>query len=156
QSSGAAIVLSGSLTERGLRQLVSPLLSPAVTAAGQATPSKAPAPGKPSAEASQRYFRSVYKLVNELKKQKQQTYNNLARAYQNYAQQIDELPLLGVDPELQSFGAQVAVTLRGMATLGKATQSQSQMLSLQRADAPVQSTGSAPYGDAYWGYGYAP
>src|SRR5439155_19563278 len=75
QARGASVVLSGALTERGLRQLVSPLLSPAVAAAGQslsANPS-----GKPSAEASQRYFRSVSKLLTELQKQKQQTYNNL-------------------------------------------------------------------------------
>ncbi|HTK78518.1 MAG TPA: hypothetical protein VL371_24890 [Gemmataceae bacterium] len=155
QSSGASVVLSGPLTERGLRQLVSELLTPAVTATVQATPSKA-TPGKPSVEASQKYFRSVSKLLNELQKQKQQTYNNLARAYQNYARQIDELPLLGVDPDLLTYGAQVAVTLRGLATLGKATLSQGQMLSMQRADAAVQTSGSTPYGNGYWGYGYAP
>jgi hypothetical protein len=154
KSSGASIVLSGALTERGLRQLVSPLLSPAVATSGNAMSSSGPA--KPSAEASQKYFRSVSKLLNELQKQKQSTYNNLSRAYQNYAQQIDELPLLGVDPDLQTYGSQVSVTLRGLATLGKATLSQSQTLALQRADAAVQSPGSTPYGNAYWGYNYAP
>jgi len=154
QSSGTSVVLSGGLTERGLRQLVSPLLTPAMAAAGSAPSTTAP--DKPSVEASQKYFRSVSKLLNELHKQKQQTYNNLARAYQNYAQQIDELPLLGVDPDLLNYGAQVAVTLRGLATLGKATLSQSQMLSIQRADAAVQSSGSTPYGNSYWGYDYAP
>jgi hypothetical protein len=156
QSSGPSVVLSGSLTERGLRQLVSPLLSPAMAGAGRAAEAKTPPPNKPTAEASQKYFRSVSKLTNELHKQKQQTYNNLARAYQNYAQQIDELPLLGVDPDLLTYGSQVSVTLRGLATLGKATQSQNQVMALQRADAPVQSTGSTPYGSDYWGYGYAP
>jgi hypothetical protein len=154
QSSGGSVVLSGALTERGLRQLVSPLLTPAMAAAGSSM--SANAPGKPSAEASQKYFRSVSKLTNELHKQKQQTYNNLARAYQNYAQQIDELPLLGVDPDLLTYGSQVAITLRNLAVLGKATLSQSQTLALQRADAAVESSGSTPYGNAYWGYNYAP
>lgn len=154
RSSGGSVVLSGALTDGGLRQLVGPLLSPAMAAVGNSAPAKAP--GQPTAEASQRYFRSVAKLTKELQKQKQQTYNNLARAYQNYAQQIDELPLLGVDPELLTYGAQVSVTLRNLAVLGKATLGQSQQLALQRADAPVQSTASTPYGDGYWGYGYAP
>jgi hypothetical protein len=157
RSSGPAVVLSGPLTERGLRQLVSPLLSPAVTAAhnGPAPGS----PGKPTAAASQRYFQSVSKLLKELRAQKTQTYNNLSRMYQTYAQQIDELPLLGVDPELQTYAMQVSITLRNLGTLGKATLNQNRMLSMQRSDAAVQVGGSTPtvgyggYGGNYGGYG---
>ena len=160
RTNGPAVVLSGPLTERGLRQLLSPLLSPAMTAVQNSAPSGAAGQpstsGQPTAAASQRYYRSVHKLLNELKSQKQQTYNHLARAYQNYAQQIDELPLLGVDPELLTYGGQISVTLRNMATMGKATLNQNQVMAMQRADTPVQTSGSTTYGNAYWGYGYVP
>jgi hypothetical protein len=150
---GSAVVLSGPLTDRGLRQLVCPLLSPSVTSAPAPT---AATPGQPSVAASQKYFRSVAKLIKELQAQKPDTYTQLARAYQNYAAQIDEMPLLGVDPDLLTYGAQISVTLRGMAALGKATISQSQILALQRTSTPVQMSGSQPYGNGSWGYGYAP
>jgi hypothetical protein len=50
RASGPAVILSGTLTERGLRQLVSPLLSPAVVATSTgSSPAAAGDSGKPNA-----------------------------------------------------------------------------------------------------------
>ena len=67
---------------------------------------------QPTAANSLTYFHSVNKLLAELRKQSSKTYAILARHYQQYAQQIDELPILGVDPDLLKWGGDVAVTLR--------------------------------------------
>jgi hypothetical protein len=156
RTSGPTVVLSGPLSERGLRQLLSPLLSPAMTAAPAPPPGgpRSAGPAKPTAAASQKYFRAVTRLLNDLKGQKPKTYNNMAQSYQQYAQQIDELPLLGVDEELLKWGADVAVTLRSLATLAKSTQSQKNIIAMNRADVPVQSSGSYNTADA-WGYQYS-
>jgi hypothetical protein len=146
---GWAVVLSGPLTDRGVRLLLSPLIAPTMAP----TPSAA-APagdGKSEAATSQRYFRSVKKLLDDLQQQKNRTYNAIAQAYQKYAQQIDELPILGVDPELLQWGGQVATTLRGLAGLAKSTQSQKNIASINYARTMYQ--GSYNSTDA-WGYQY--
>ena len=115
--SGPAIVMSGQLSEPGLRQLLSLLLSPSMTTSAAPTTSKpAPSDDQPNAAASKKFFRSVNTLLKELRQQKSQTYTIMARRYQECAQQMDELPLLGVEPDLLKWGGDVAITLRSMAT----------------------------------------
>ncbi len=148
---GTAVVLSGPVTEAGLRLLLSPLLSPAMTSA--AGPGTAAPSGRPDVAASQKYFRSVNKLIHDLKQLKASTYSVLSRNYQNYAQQMDELPILGVDPELLKWGSDVAATLRGLASLGKATQNQQAIISAQRMTVEQTVGGGFNASDA-WGYVY--
>jgi hypothetical protein len=154
RADGGAVVLSGPLTERGLRQLLCPLLSPIVTPAAHATMESAPAPADSkgqAAAASLKYYRSVKKLLDDLRQQKSKTYNASAQAYQKYAQQIDELPILGVDPELLKWGGEVAVTLRGLAGLAKATLSQKNVAAMNYARTMYQGSYNSSDG---WGYQY--
>ena len=110
-----------------------------------------PADSKGQAANSQRYYHAVKKLLDDLRQQKNRTYNASAQAYQRYAQQIDELPILGVDPELLKWGGDVAVTLRGLAGLARATLSQKNVAAMNYARAVSQ--GSYNSSDA-WGYRY--
>jgi hypothetical protein len=75
----------------------------------------------PKAVASQRYFKSVTILIDELKQQKAPNYNKLAYWLYQYSQKIDNLPMLNVDPELMSYGASVSAALRGLSEVAKGT-----------------------------------
>jgi hypothetical protein len=147
RAEGHAVVLSGPLTQPGLRALLCPLLSPAMT------PPIAPAAAgaQQTVAGSQKYFHSVTKLLAELRQAKSSTYAVMARRYQQYAQQIDELPILGVDAELLKWGGDVSATLRSLATLAKATNSQKNIAAMNYAAAVSQ--GSSTSTDA-WGYQY--
>ena len=154
RASGGAVVLSGPLTERGLRQLLSPLLSPVVMSpAAAASPTTGGTPASPQGQAatSQMYFRSVTKLLKDLQQQRLTNYNTIAQVYQRYAQQIDELPLLGVDAELLKWGGDVSATLRSLATLAKTTKSQKGIAAMNYYAAVSQGSSTAT--DA-WGYQY--
>jgi hypothetical protein len=152
---GGSVVLSGPLSEAGLRLLLSPLLSPTMAPSAPAATAAAAPAGDPKAQAaaSQRYFRSVKALLDDLHGQKGKTFTAAAQAYQKYAQQIDELPILGVDPELLKWGGDVAVTLRGLAGLAKATGSQNRQIAMNLGSTPVTNTGTYNATDG-WGYQY--
>src|SRR5207249_288183 len=74
---GKAVILTGKLSERGLRQVLSPFIRPA---AMNIIESESPGTlsQNPKAVASQRYFRSVQTLLNDLKVQKTKTFQQLA------------------------------------------------------------------------------
>lgn len=151
---GNAVVMRGKLSERGLRQTLSLMLSPAAT--GNNPEANASSPGNtaadPQAVTSQRYYRSVTKLLHDLREERPRNYNNLGYIHNKYAQQIDELPVLNVDKELLDYGAAVAAALRGMGMLARNTSTQGAYLRGQA------TTGIVPYYGNYsgggWGYSY--
>lgn len=120
--SGNSFSLQGSLSARGLRELLSMLNSP--TVAASATPSAAPAapsPGEtaspaPAAsmgQASLRYYKSVQRIVEQCREYKAQTMGEKGMWNDRLSRKIDTLPILDVDPELLDYGANVASLLRG-------------------------------------------
>lgn len=115
-SSGKSVALKFTLTDQGLRRIMSLVPMPLVnrpTASGGTPGSAATA----DLAASRNYYRQVSRLLTDL-----QRLNRSAREYQktalwhdNYARRIAELPVVGVDPELLDYGADVVQKLRLLA-----------------------------------------
>jgi hypothetical protein len=80
--------------------------------------------------------------------------------YENYARKVDNLPILGVDPDLVKFGGEMANTLRQASFAIKSGGVASGIA--QRNAAPIYNTfsGSTTYGASYrsgwYGSGYVP
>ncbi|MGV3484986.1 MAG: hypothetical protein ACO1RT_11265 [Planctomycetaceae bacterium] len=110
---GGTFKLSGTLSTAGTRRVLSVLELPPSLAHSleESSPS-----GSSAAHASQLYFQSVRTLLDDLrakpKKDGVQTMGQAAIWYDKYARKIDDLPVLGVDPVLLSFGADIANGLR--------------------------------------------
>jgi hypothetical protein len=78
-----------------------------------------PSPGTPEheqlvAKASQKYFKEVQVLVDDLHSTLNKTRDNHAVWMERYGRKIDRLPILNVDSDLLGWGASVASTFREM------------------------------------------
>ena len=112
------ISLGGNLERSGLMRLGSlfaapPSLEKTPSASASSTPADADSLQKLS---SQQYFKSVSELVDDLKEKPSstgvKTLGQVGAWFGKYAQRIDNLPVLNVDPELLDYGAFVASALR--------------------------------------------
>lgn len=112
-----SIELSGPLTKPAMRRIFSLLELPSDKFSTLKDAKPAPADDTESvAEASQRYFKSVSTLLDDIRKEfatNRDARRNLAPTYmERYARNIDRLPILNVDEELLAYGAAVAETMR--------------------------------------------
>jgi hypothetical protein len=157
ETRGSSIVLSGKLTRGGLRQMLSPMLRPAAMVEEEESPGTE-AMKDPKVIASQRYYRSVNKLLTELQDQKAKTLTRIAYFMTKYADSMDELPLLNVDPELVKFGQGTSKILRIMSGVATGTESSSKLTQALTTEGWSTYSGyGVGYGGAYgYGYGYVP
>ena len=111
-------LLSGRLSETGLRRLLSVLELPAPLAAAMDEVRLADdgTPESAMRVASQQYFQTLSALLDDLRdkprRNRVQTFGQAAIWYARYARKIDALPILNVDPVLVQFGAETAQQLR--------------------------------------------
>ncbi|REJ92766.1 MAG: hypothetical protein DWQ34_07980 [Planctomycetota bacterium] len=136
-----SIVLEGDLSTDGLRRVASLLEMPSTTFSDL----KGVEPVEPDspdyAQTSQRYYRSVAALIEDLRKTLDDTRDNHALWMERYGRKVDELPILNVDPELLDWGATVSESFRSMGNVERKSGTR----------AGVRK--SAVYGDyAYSGY----
>jgi hypothetical protein len=117
QTNGKSIRLIGKLEKSGLRRIMSlipvpPPLQDARQAASQLSDEEAQK--NLIVAASQNYFKSVDSLVQDLKKDKRgrSTRGQTAVFFDRYADRIDRLPSLNVDPYLLDLGQYVSSSLR--------------------------------------------
>jgi hypothetical protein len=155
---GRSIVLSGSLTETGARMLLSPLLHPTTTARieNEQVSASGSLSRESAAAASQRYFSSVKTMLDDLQKQKVKTYKQQSYWYNQFAEKIDELPILNVDEELTKYGSSVSTTLRGLCNLSTNVDVAQEGIRMNMGESLISVPGSSYYyGNGYgWGYGY--
>jgi hypothetical protein len=166
RTSGTQIILSGTATETGVRQMLMPLLTPSARITSKPDGSYGQQMSQdPKATASVRYFKSVKTLLDDLQVQKVKTYKNMSYLLQKYAQSIDELPMLNVDEMLLKYGAGVSNTLRGLSSLALGTLDKNNFLEANKTEgffnynaAPYYGYGyNGAYGSGYaWGQGYYP
>jgi len=119
---GNTFMLKGPLSTIGTRRILSVLeLPPALTqlldeASSGSSAGGTGTGGSGGAKPSQLDFQSITSLLNDLrekpKKDHVQTTGQAAMWYGKYALKLDNLPILGVDPTLLSFGADIAGGLR--------------------------------------------
>ena len=113
---GTSITWSGELSPGSLRRLIA-LLVPASAGAGSLQSEEPNAATTVSPEAkkaatSQRYFRSVKDLIDELHQTLHKTRDNHAVWFERYARKVDDLPMKDVDKDLLTFGGNVSSSFR--------------------------------------------
>jgi hypothetical protein len=157
KAEGKSIVLSGPISERGVRMMLSPLLHPSApgTIINEQADSSGSLKPESAASASQRYFNSVNTMLNDLRQQKVKTYKQQSYWYYQFAEKIDELPMLNVDQDLLKFGSSVSTTLRGLCNLSTNVDVAQQGIKMNMGETLVSVPGSYYYGGGYgWGYGW--
>jgi hypothetical protein len=147
---GKSVVLYGKLSERGMRQILSPLVRPAPMNIMESESAGGKLATDPKAAASQRYFHSVQTLLNDLKQQKTKTFQQLAYWHNQFAEKIDALPMLNVDEDLLKYGSAVSTTLRGLANLANNTYVAQKAAVNNSGEALIQVNNAFNY------YGYGP
>jgi hypothetical protein len=147
--SGKSIILSGKLSEEGMRKILSPLVRPAPMNIMTSESAGGKLSTDPKAAASQRYFHSVQSLLNDLKQQKAKTFQQLAYWHNQFAEKIDALPMLNVDEDLLKYGSAVSTTLRGLANLASGTYAAQKAAVNKSGEALIQ----VPNAYNYYGYG---
>src|SRR6266446_9058563 len=138
--------------------MLSPLLHPSATASLENEQSDSSGSLKPEAAvaASQRYFSSVKTMLDDLQQQKVKTYKQQSYWYHQFAEKIDELPMLNVDEDLLKYGSSVSTTLRGMCNLSTNVDVAQQGIRMNMGETMVSvPPSSSYYGNGNgWGYGY--
>jgi len=114
--SGTQISIEGPLYQSGRQRILSVIDAPPAL---QAQKSQSTAGGQQDQEklgilASQQYFNTLKRLVDDLREQKKsgQTSGQVGMWYGKYARKIDSLPILNVDSDLVNFGGYVANQFR--------------------------------------------
>lgn len=112
EQSGKQLKLSGTLTSSGFRRILSVVrhsIQSDVVFSGDSAPSTE----IDIATRSKQYFSKLETIVNELRaKEKGRALNTYATWYERYADEIDEMPVLGVDEDLVKFGNAMANSFR--------------------------------------------
>ena len=126
--SGKTLALElGELSDESLRRVLSLILtdSPGSSAPGEpptpasdaTTNTARTVPSADAAHASRRYFTSVNRIVDDLRKAQRRSsnYARTATWHENFADKIEKLPTADVDREVLKYGDSVAAKLRALA-----------------------------------------
>ena len=112
---GTSVTWTGEISTVGLRQIVS-LIAPGSghrdLSVEETSPSAATSPQTIKATTSQKYFRSVKGLIDELHQTLNKTRDNHAVWFERYARKIDDLPIKDIDKDLLTFGGNVSNSFR--------------------------------------------
>jgi hypothetical protein len=152
------VTLQGPLTTSGARRLVSLLEldggvsvpEPETAAPVAATEGASPGLTAPTLAATQKYYRDLMTLIDDIKADKAKSQRTLSLWCDRYATKIDRMPILRVDQELLDFSRRITVTLRDLSNTG--TGANMNIIARQTTDA-ASSVGG--YG-GYYGFGYGP
>jgi hypothetical protein len=118
QVAGKEMLLRGSLQQSGIQRVCSLMDTPADLRKIEAT-----SPGNLGAtdgslvgRTTLQYFKMLEQYVGDIattkKRTQLQTPGMVGKWYKRYAEKIDALPILNVDPEMIKFGTQLSATLR--------------------------------------------
>ncbi len=156
---GTSVTLGGKLSEDDVKKYLALVLPPNPALDNDDAPTEA---GDKKALASQRYFRVVNGLVDDLKKTRKRYEEkstaasaNAPTAYKladnavvhdNCAKKIAQLPILDVDEELAQYAMDVSARLRAMAESLRGVKIQDNVLESHRQ--------SSAYSYGGYGYGY--
>ena len=152
--------LRGNVTEAMAHLLVSAIVRPSAVIRSEpvAGAGAIDTNSDPKAAASATYFQALKEQLDLLKNCKARSFKQLGLWYWKGAEQIDDLPILNVDPELQTLGMQISATLKGLSNLAQQTNSYTQIAEMnavtQLTTVPVTYSGAhfGPWGGA--GYSY--
>jgi len=113
---GNTFLLRGPMSPAGLRRVMSVLELPASLSQALADTGDANENGAGEATASRLYFEQVRVILDDLRMKPKRdgvtSHGQVAIWFDKYARKIDQLPILGVDEDLLSFGSETANRLR--------------------------------------------
>ena len=114
----SSLILSGPISAEGMDDIVSFLSSPGVLAdqeraVNRAEESANDSPEQQTLRATKAYFHTVTSIIERLRNGSAKTQGERALGNDRFARQIDQLPMLHVDPEMLDYGAKVATLMRG-------------------------------------------
>src|SRR5262249_47614730 len=121
---GNAFVLKGPLTPTSARLILSLVDNRATQQASREAENRPGLPPAPKVLASVIYFRSVSSLLDDIEPGKKANSNEKRTLYyRQYADKIDALPVLNVDPELLQYGSSASVTQPNLSRLSSMSKS---------------------------------
>lgn len=113
---GNTFLLRGSMSPAGLRRVMSVLELPASLSESLEETTASNAEGSGEATASRIYFEQVRVILDDLRAKPKRdgvsSHGQVAIWFDKYARKIDQLPILGVDADLLSYGSETANKLR--------------------------------------------
>lgn len=114
-TSDKSVQLTGVLEKSGMQRILSLLDSPPALRYAEQDTSSPESKKRLQLEATKMYFKSVGSLLDDLQADKKRRKNmaQLSVWFRKYADRIDDLPMLNVDPEMLDYGLYVSTTLRG-------------------------------------------
>lgn len=150
--SGSSILAGGDLDPSALMRLLSFLEIPTTKFSSLKDADTETSGADEMKNKSLAYFQSISKLIDDLQKaSKSSTGDNYW--FDRYAQKIDRLPILHVDPDLLDFGQKTGETLRVMSGARKSANMQGG-LAVSNVAANGGGRGYDNYGNSYGNSGY--
>ena len=149
--SGSSVMCRGLLDSDGLRRVLSFVEIPSTKFSSLKGQDTEKSSEEDMAENSLAYFQTITKMLEDLKKNSG-SYSGDSRWFDRYADRIDRLPILHVDPELLDFGQNTAQTLRVMSGARKDANMRS---GVRQTNMMASSGGYNGYNYSYGGSGYS-
>ncbi len=149
---GKALILSGPINAMSIVNLLSLFSStPSADTSPDESSENSQSEEKKKGQMSKRYFTSVTRIVEETRNLKGVGIGEHGIWNDKLSRKIDQLPILGVDPDVLNYGANVSQLLRGAGiTIRKAN-----IVAGTQIAPDVTTTASAGFGVGYGGgYGY--
>ena len=167
QVNGRTVSLEGELTTSGMKRLLSLfdrapsfMKPPAEPTATSTTTTTTPLPPPPSDDrsklyAAKSYFNKVTDYVRDLRSNSYDasTMGSIAMWYDSYARKIDQLPVVGVDPEVLAYSRRTANAMRQASSLIKGANYQKGVRQANVEPQYVTNTWGTTYGYSYGWYG---
>ena len=161
---GRQITLEGDLTSSGMKRIFSlfdrppsfrkpPPVPPSVTSAPTTAPSAASATSDDRSKvyAAQAYYKRVADYVGDLRSNSDSasTFGSIALWYETYARKIDQLPVVGVDPELVAYAGNTANLMRQASMEIKGANYRKGVRQANASPAPDNSNYNGGWGTSY-------
>jgi hypothetical protein len=149
---GNSFVMRGKLAPASARLLLSPVDNRAGQQAYIDNPSQRVGTLDNTGMATVQYYRSVIALLQDIEPGATSKANSTDRRtfyYKQYAEKIDSLPILDVDPQVLKYGQAVSITLRNLSGLSRVTKAQYENNMAQYQQGFAMNS----YGGYYGGYG---
>ncbi|MGI9428387.1 MAG: hypothetical protein ACR2NM_07005 [Bythopirellula sp.] len=114
-TSGKSVQLTGVLEQSGMRRIMSLLEAPPSLRYAERNEDNPASKQELILQSTKMYFKSVQSLLDDLAADKKRRKNmaQLSVWFRKYADRIDDLPMLNVDPEMLDYGLYISTTLRG-------------------------------------------
>jgi hypothetical protein len=144
------IQISGPLTLHAMRKFGALIKSPAPNPQAADSNYANLSPAQRTLQATQSYWKTLSAILEDLKTEKANTNKAESGWYDQFAGQIDKIPILGVDQDLVTFALATSQQLRALSTTYTGISTQRGYL---KQETKSNMVGYVPIaGQGYWGY----